>query len=63
MSEIKKTAKPAAEPIRYSKEALAASRKYADRQDLVSALLEDGKSYSFEEADGIIKKYLEGGRR
>lgn len=44
----------------YTKEQLAASRRYADRRDLISALLEDGRSYTTDEVDALIKKYLKG---
>lgn len=44
----------------YSKEQLAASRKYANQRDLISVLLEDGKSYTFDEVDALIEKYKKG---
>lgn len=44
----------------YTKEQLVASRRYADRRDLISALLEDGRSYTTDEVDALIKKYLKG---
>ena len=44
----------------YTKEQLVASRRYADRRDLISALLEDGRSYTTDEVDALKKKYLKG---
>ena len=44
----------------YSKEQLAASRKYATRRDLIGVLLEDGKSYTFDEVDTLIENYMKG---
>ncbi|MCD8049264.1 MAG: hypothetical protein LUG52_06645 [Clostridia bacterium] len=44
----------------YTKEELAASERFKRYRDAVSALLEDGKSYSVEEAEKIIKKFMKG---
>lgn len=44
----------------YSKEQLAASQRYAARRDLIGALLVDGKSYTLNEVDALIEKYLKG---
>ena len=44
----------------YSKEQLAASKKYANQRDLISVLLVDGKSYTFDEVDALIEKYKKG---
>lgn len=48
---------------RFSKEQLYASARYADRKDLVMALLEDGRGYTIEEVDNIIAGYLHGKTR
>lgn len=48
-----------AEP-RFSKEQIAASKRYCNQRDLVDALLEDGKRYAFAEVDGLIEKYRKG---
>lgn len=44
----------------YTKEQLATSQRYAARRDLISALLVDGKSYTLNEVDALIEKYLKG---
>lgn len=44
----------------YTKEHLAASKRYANRRDLIRALLEDGKAYTLKEADALIEKYMKG---
>ena len=36
----------------YKKEQLVASKRYANRRDLIRALLEDGKAYTLNEVDG-----------
>lgn len=44
----------------YTKEQLAASKRYANRRDLIQALLEDGKAYALKEADALIEQYMKG---
>lgn len=44
----------------YSKEQLVVSKKYATKRDIISALLENGKSYTLDEVDALIKKYMKG---
>lgn len=46
------------EPM-FSKEQILASDRYANRRDLVDALLED-KSYTLETVDNLIEKYMKG---
>lgn len=45
---------------RFLKEQLYVSARYADKKDLVAALLEDGRGYTIEEVDNIIAEYLHG---
>ena len=44
----------------FTKDQLAASKRYADLRDLVSVLLEDGKQYTLAEADEKIEKFKKG---
>ena len=44
----------------YSKEQLAASERYATKRDIISALLENGKTYTLDEVDALIEKYMKG---
>lgn len=46
------------EPV-FSKEQILASDRYANRRDLVDALLEN-KSYTLETVDNLIEKYMKG---
>lgn len=46
-----------AEPISFTKEQLIASDKFANQKDLVSALLEDGKTYTISETEKIINDH------
>lgn len=45
---------------KFSKSKLIASKKFTDRSDILSALLADDKEYTIEEAEGIIREYMEG---
>ena len=42
---------------RYTREALAASAKYRPCCDALMILLEEGKEYTFAEADAIIEEF------
>lgn len=46
----------------FTKGQLVQSEKYVHRRDVLNALLEDGKPYSFTEVDAIIKKFDKGGK-
>lgn len=53
------TAKTAAKgDTKFPKEQLIGALKFANRRDLLSALLEDGKCYTIEEAKKIMDNYL-----
>lgn len=44
----------------YTKQQFISSRKYsAAKKDLLNALLEEGKTYTHEQVESAIKKYLE----
>jgi len=60
MAQAKTTNTEQAAPAAYTKEQLAASKRYANRRDLIRALLEDGKAYTLKEADALIEKYMKG---
>lgn len=49
-----------AEAPAYTKQQIAASKRYANRQDMVNALLDDSKRYTLDEVDALIKKYEKG---
>ena len=50
----------AAAAATYTVDQLAASKRYANRRDIIMALLEDGKAYTLNEVDGLIEKYMKG---
>lgn len=41
----------------FTKESLLQSIKYADRKDLLNALLEENKEYTIKEVDSIIENF------
>ena len=44
----------------FTKSQICEAQKYKTHIDIVSALLEDDKKYTFEQVDKIIDKFLEG---
>lgn len=44
----------------YKKEQLVASKRYANRRDLIRALLDSGKHYTLDEVDRLIESYMKG---
>ena len=56
----KKTAEAAAPSVGFTKDQLLASKRYANRKDLIGALLVDGKEYTTDAVDALIEKYLKG---
>ena len=45
---------------KFSKEQIATSKKYESRKDLINALLTDSETYTLEDVDEKIEKYLKG---
>ena len=45
---------------RYTKAQLADAKRYRDRKDILSVVLEDDKEYNFEEAEEAINRFLKG---
>lgn len=58
-----KTTKTEAAPAAaatYTVDQLAASKRYANRRDLIRALLDSGKRYTLDEVDRLIESYMKG---
>lgn len=49
--------------FKFSKRQLLKSQKYAERTDLLNALLKDEKVYTFTQVDDLIKRFDEGGKK
>lgn len=54
---IKKQAAATAEE-KFNKKQIVSSRRYVGRTDIVNALLDDAKKYSFDEVDKMIDAYM-----
>lgn len=52
--------KAAAPKVQYTKVQLAKSKRYAPHKDLVTALLDEEKMYTFAEVDKEIETYRKG---
>ncbi len=46
------------ETVKYTKRQLAVSEKFREKRDIINALFDDGRKYSIEEAEKIIKDFL-----
>lgn len=44
----------------YSKAQLMTSQRYADRRDLLAALLEEDKTYTHDQVETLVNSYLKG---
>ena len=44
----------------FSKEQILASTRFANRRDLVDALLDEDKSYTMKTVDNLVEKYMKG---
>ena len=44
----------------FTREQLMASNRYANQRDIIKALLETGKLYTFAQVDGLIEKFKKG---
>lgn len=45
---------------KFSKEQILTSARFANRRDLVDALLDENKNYTLETVDKLIDKYMKG---
>lgn len=45
---------------RFTKAQLLESRKYRSKKDVVNALLKDNRTYTIDEADALINKFMKG---
>ena len=54
------TAAPAKAEAAFTREQVMSSQRYANRRDLVSVLLENGKTYTLTEVDALINKFMKG---
>ena len=55
-----KTQTTEANAAAFTKAQLVASQRYVHRRDLIGALLEDSKTYTLNEVDALIEKFMKG---
>ena len=60
MSTKKNSAASAAKEPVFTKVVLVNSKRFYDKRDIVSALLEDGVEYTISEVEVMIAKYMKG---
>ena len=44
----------------FTKEQILASKKYANRRDVLGAILADGKTYTTEQVESLLEKFMKG---
>ena len=44
----------------FTKEQILASNKYANRRDVLGAILKDDCTYTFESVDSLLEKFMKG---
>ena len=65
MKEEKVQAKPAEadaaiKPTGFTREQLLKAKVFRDRRDALGAVLEDGKTYTIQEADKLLDRFMKG---
>lgn len=50
----------AADVLRYTKADLLNSKRFRHQRDLITALLDENKTYTIEEAEALIGRFLKG---
>lgn len=57
---MKKKSGAGGSSICYGKAQLLTFERYAQRRDLLTAMLEDGKHYTFQQVDSLIDGFMKG---
>lgn len=60
MAKEKPTVNEGDSPVTFTKQQLVASKKFAEKKDLLNALLVDDRSYSMAEIEEILDGFLKG---
>lgn len=56
----KKETKTEKQEVMFTKEQILASKKYANRRDVLGAILSDDCAYSIEKVDSLLEKFMKG---
>ncbi len=54
--------KPKQAPAAFSKSHILTFKRYANRRDLLSQFLKDGKNYTLDQVDGLIQDFMKEGK-
>ena len=46
--------------VLFTKEQILASKKYSNRRDVLGAILNDNKTYTLEQVDSLLEKFMKG---
>lgn len=46
--------------VLFTKEQILASKKYSNRRDVLGAILVDSKTYTLEQVDSLLEKFMKG---
>lgn len=46
--------------VLFTKEQILASKKYSNRRDVLGAILKDDKTYTLEQVDSLLEKFMKG---
>lgn len=60
MAKVKPVVNEAEIPATFTRQQLLKSKKYAEKKDLINALLVDDRSYSMAEVEEILNGFLKG---
>ena len=63
---VKKQTKEIAEVVEtqvsYTKAQIYKAKRYMNRKDIITVMLEDDKRYTFDQVDELIEQFLKGGK-
>lgn len=60
VKEVKEVKENVKQVVKFTKEQILASKRYENRRDALGVLLADGKSYTHEEVDALLGKFMKG---
>lgn len=59
-SAVEVKVEPKTKPVTFTKENILKFKKYANRVDLLTVLLDEHKAYTMNEVDALIEKFMKG---
>ena len=49
-------------PVSYTKKQIYNAKRYINRKDIITIMLEEDKRYTFDQVDKLIEQFLKGGK-